>query len=116
MKSTAALLIALLSGCATVPRDGGIADVQREVAARTNQTVEVRSAASNTDDDRVRTMLGGELDADKVMAIALMNNPRVSHSPISVWPAPISSKRSPSATRSSAARSDFPGHRCGRTS
>lgn len=77
MKFTATLLIALLTGCATVPREGGIADVQREVAARTNQNIEVRSRASNTDDDRVRGMLGGELDADKAVAIALLNNPRV---------------------------------------
>ena len=77
MKPAAAILLALLTGCATVPRDGGVAGVGREVAARTNQTVEARSGASNADDARVRTMLSGELDADKVVAIALMNNPRV---------------------------------------
>ena len=77
MKFTTAVLIALLTGCATVPRDGGIADVQREVAARTNQNIEMFSSASNIDDDRIRAMLGGELDADKAVAIALLNNPRV---------------------------------------
>ncbi|HKO57340.1 MAG TPA: TolC family protein [Thermoanaerobaculia bacterium] len=53
------LLIFLLTGCATVP--SGIDEVQREVAQR------ARPAAA-TD---------GELTADKAVAIALANNPRL---------------------------------------
>jgi outer membrane protein, heavy metal efflux system len=77
MKTLPFILIALLAACATVPRDGGIADVQREVNLRTNQNVEARGSASSTDDERVRTLLAGELDADKTVAVAILNSPRV---------------------------------------
>jgi cobalt-zinc-cadmium efflux system outer membrane protein len=69
--------VVLAAGCATVPRDSGVADVQREIALRTNQNVEIRRAAPGTDDPRIQALMQGELDADKAVAIALMNNPRV---------------------------------------
>jgi len=74
---TAGFIAIFASGCATVPRDAGVADVQREVAVRTNQTVEVRSSAAMTDDERLQAMLQGEVDADHAVAIAFMNNARV---------------------------------------
>src|SRR5712691_9848402 len=77
MKSFRLFITLLLAGCATVPRDGGLADVQREVRLRTNQNIEAHANAATADDDRVPTLLTGELDADKAVAVALINNPRV---------------------------------------
>jgi cobalt-zinc-cadmium efflux system outer membrane protein len=71
------LLMLLAAGCASVPRDAGVSDVQREVTLRTNQSVEVRTTASMSDDARVPALFQGELDADKAVAAALLNNPRV---------------------------------------
>ena len=72
------LLALLLTGCATVQRDAGVANVQREVAERTGQTLEARSSPLTTDDARIRSMLSnGTLDADKAVAVALMNNARI---------------------------------------
>jgi cobalt-zinc-cadmium efflux system outer membrane protein len=73
--SATALLLA--GGCASVPRDSGVADVQREIALRTGQNVEVQRSAASVDDPRVQSLLQGELDADKAVAIALVNNPRI---------------------------------------
>ena len=67
----------LLSGCATLPQDAGVADVQRDIALRTGQTVEIRGSASLADDPRVHSLLQGELDADKAVAVALLNSPRI---------------------------------------
>lgn len=60
----------LLASCATVPRDAGLADVQEDVAARTNQTL-----AWTAGNERV--MLQDELTADEAVAIAVANNPRL---------------------------------------
>ncbi len=73
----AGLLAIFAGGCATIPRDAGVADVQRQVALRTSQSVDVRSSAAITDDERLQSMLQGEIDADRVVAIAFVNNPRV---------------------------------------
>jgi len=67
----------LLGACASVPRDGGLADISRSVNQRTNQTVEFQQSANAADDPRVAGMLEGELDADEAVAIAMMNNPRL---------------------------------------
>jgi cobalt-zinc-cadmium efflux system outer membrane protein len=61
---------ALLASCASVPRDAGLADVRQAVAARTNQTVQVRADG----DARVGTMPQGELTADEAVAVAMANN------------------------------------------
>ncbi|HMC20721.1 MAG TPA: TolC family protein [Thermoanaerobaculia bacterium] len=77
MKRQLAATALFLAGCASVPRDAGVADVQREVARRTNQTVEIRTPTAG-DDSRVASILqSGDVDADKAIAIALMNNPSV---------------------------------------
>jgi cobalt-zinc-cadmium efflux system outer membrane protein len=67
----------LLAGCASVPSDGGLGDVQQVLRDRSGPSVEWRPEPSDRDDDRVRAMLGGELDAEKAVAAALINNPRV---------------------------------------
>jgi cobalt-zinc-cadmium efflux system outer membrane protein len=69
--------VVLVSGCATVPRDSGVADVKREITLRTGQSVQPQQSAVSTDDPRVQSLLQGELDADKAVAVALLNNPRV---------------------------------------
>lgn len=67
----------LLGACASVPRDGGLADVSRSVNQRTNQTIEIQQSASEADDPRVAGMLEGELTADEAVAVAMINNPRL---------------------------------------
>ena len=72
------LLLLLLTGCATVQRDAGVADVQREVAERTGQTLEARTSPLTTDDARIQSMLSsGALDAVKAVGVALIDNPRI---------------------------------------
>src|ERR1700687_5486938 len=79
MKSFAVSMasVFLLSGCSTVPRDSVVADVRREIALRTGQSVEAQRSAVSTDDPRVQSLLQGELDTDKAVAIALVNNPTI---------------------------------------
>jgi len=73
-----ALLATLIfaSACASVPRDAGVAEVRQTVTERTNRTVEW-TAPSTTDDPRIRELLAGELTADKAVAVAMANNPRL---------------------------------------
>src|SRR5258708_1690099 len=67
-----------VTGCASVPRDAGLATVQHDVSSRTTGQVEWREHVRTSDDPRVRTMLtAAPLDADKAVAIALINSPRV---------------------------------------
>jgi len=54
-------LLLLATACASVPPDAGTSDVQRAIAERTTQSTET----------------GGELTADKAVALALANNPRL---------------------------------------
>lgn len=67
MRRIAAALL-VLTACTTVPRDGGLAEVQQTFRERTSLTVE--SA-------QVEELLAGELTADEAVAIALTNNPRL---------------------------------------
>lgn len=60
MKHYLALLL-LATACASVPPDAGTSDVQRAIAERTTQSTET----------------GGELTADKAVALAMANNPRL---------------------------------------
>ena len=69
--------LVMLAGCASVPRDGGLGDVQQVLRDRSSPSVEWRPEPSDRDDDRVPAMLDGELDADQAVAVALINNPRV---------------------------------------
>ena len=66
------LIAALLASCASVPRDTGLAEVRRTVAARANQTLEWKE-----NDERTRAMLQDDLTADEAVAIAIANNPRL---------------------------------------
>ncbi|HEY4640490.1 MAG TPA: TolC family protein [Thermoanaerobaculia bacterium] len=72
---TAVVLVA--SACASVPRDAGMRDIKQGVSDRTGQTVEWKAAPSAADDPRIRELLQGELTADKAVAVAMSNNPRL---------------------------------------
>ena len=62
------LLIVVLTGCVSVPRDGGLSEVQQTFRERTN-------IAIGSGD--VEQLLAGELTADEAVAISLTNNPRL---------------------------------------
>jgi cobalt-zinc-cadmium efflux system outer membrane protein len=72
-----ALGAALLASCASVPRDAGLADVQQAVTSRTRQTLDWSTLDPAANDQRLRTMLQDELTADRAVAIAVANNPRL---------------------------------------
>lgn len=72
-----AALVLFESACVSVPRDAGLGDVQRAISDRTNQTVEWKTEPSTADDPRIRELLQGELTADKTVAVAMANNPRL---------------------------------------
>jgi cobalt-zinc-cadmium efflux system outer membrane protein len=74
---SAAIALLIASGCASVPKGSGVADVQREITLRTGQNVEVQPSAASVDDPRVQSLLQVEMDADKAVAVALLNNPRI---------------------------------------
>ena len=58
----------VLGGCVSVPRDGGLSEVQQTFRERSNLTLE---------SGRVEELLAGELTADEAVAVALSNNPRL---------------------------------------
>jgi cobalt-zinc-cadmium efflux system outer membrane protein len=70
-------VVVLASACASVPRDAGVSDIKQAVTDRTGQSVEWRAAPSTADDPRIRELLQGELTADKSVAVAMTNNPRL---------------------------------------
>jgi len=70
-------IVVLASACASVPRDAGMNDIRQGVSDRTGQTVEWKAAPSTADDPRIRELLQGELTADKALAVAMTNNPRL---------------------------------------
>ncbi|HUP62583.1 MAG TPA: TolC family protein [Thermoanaerobaculia bacterium] len=59
--------VILLGACVSVPRDAGIGV----------PNVELRTQPATADDERVAAMLQDELTADKAVAIAMLNNPRL---------------------------------------
>lgn len=69
--------IIVMSSCASVPGDVGISDIRQGVSDRTGQTVDWKATPSTTDDPRIRELLRGELTADKAVAVAMANNPRL---------------------------------------
>jgi cobalt-zinc-cadmium efflux system outer membrane protein len=78
MKRLALLaVVVLVSACASVPRDAGVSDIRQGVSDRTGQTVEWKAAPSTADDPTIRELLQGELTADKAVAVAMTNNPRL---------------------------------------
>jgi cobalt-zinc-cadmium efflux system outer membrane protein len=78
MKRVAILGVVLFaSACASVPGDAGRGDIRQAVSDRTGQSVEWQAAPSPADDSRVRELLAGELTADKAVAVAMANSPRL---------------------------------------
>ncbi|HEV8658390.1 MAG TPA: TolC family protein [Thermoanaerobaculia bacterium] len=76
-KIAVAFSVITFAGCATVPRDAGLSDVQNEVSGRSRQKIAIRQPAA-TDDESVRaTLQGRKLDAETAVAVALANNPQV---------------------------------------
>lgn len=68
----------LLASCASVPRDGGVAEVRRTLSDRGLATdFEWQSEPSTSDDARIAEMLADELTADEAVAIATINSPRL---------------------------------------
>jgi cobalt-zinc-cadmium efflux system outer membrane protein len=67
----------LASSCASIPTDAGRSDIRQGVSDRTGQTVEWKGEPSTADDPRIRQLLQGELTADKAVAVAMTNNPRL---------------------------------------
>lgn len=63
----------LFGACASLPPDAGLGDVRQ----RTSQDIQWQQNATASDDPNVRDMLAGELDADKAVAVAIRNNPRL---------------------------------------
>lgn len=72
-----ALVAALLfaTGCASVPRDGGFDEVRQTVLDRGRYDIEWRRGPA--DEARLRELLATELDAERAVAVALANNPRL---------------------------------------
>src|SRR5437667_533638 len=69
---------AMLTACASVPRDAGMSDIEKAVAARTSQQVRWNAQPVAGDDPESRALLQqGDLTADKVVAVAMRNNPRL---------------------------------------
>ena len=79
MRGSIALFAVLLlaSGCASVPRDAGVSDIRQAVSERTSQTVEWAAQPSTADDPRIRALLQDELTADRAVAVAMANSPRL---------------------------------------
>jgi outer membrane protein TolC len=70
----AALLLALLAGCASVSPDGGVARVSQLSEQRTGQPVARADAGTRA---RVDALLAQTLTADAALQLALLNNPRI---------------------------------------
>lgn len=71
------LAVGTLAGCASVPRDAGLEEVQQEMKQRSGQSLQWRPEASDVDDPAIRELLQGELDAERAVAVALRNHPQV---------------------------------------
>ena len=71
----AAFLI-LAEACVSLPRDTGTNEVRTAVSQRTAQTVEWHEPAT-ADDPRIRALLQDELTADRAVAVAMANSPRL---------------------------------------
>jgi cobalt-zinc-cadmium efflux system outer membrane protein len=75
MKLLALMGVALLTGCVSVPRDAGFGEVEKAVAERTGHRVVLQAETDPpASDEAVRTLLAGELTADRAVEIALRNN------------------------------------------
>lgn len=78
MKYAATIILAVVAACASVPRDAGVSEIEKGVAARTNQQVRWSAQPLAEDDPQARALLQeGELTAEKAVAVAMRNNPRL---------------------------------------
>ena len=66
----------LAGGCASVPRDAGLGDVQKRVEEQTGQRLawNPAQAIEPPTDDKLRPLLEGELTAERAVEIALTHN------------------------------------------
>lgn len=73
---TSSLLVLALTGCASVPRDAGFADVRQSVSSRLGEQVEWRrgGAEDAAVDAQVQAALHEPLSVDAAVRIALLNN------------------------------------------
>ncbi len=71
--SAAVLSLAAVS-CSSVPRDGGIGDLQKAIDERSAQKLGLDTAGSTRN---TPVPLAGEIDADKAVMIAMHNSPRL---------------------------------------
>ena len=73
---TLGMLLLLVTGCATVPREAGFPDVERTVAERTGLRVHWNQGTESDKavEAQVRAMLRKELTAEEAVQIALLNN------------------------------------------
>lgn len=71
-----AALLLVASACVSLPPDAGRSDVRSAVSERTAQTVDWSEPAT-ADDPRVRELLRDELTADRAVAVAMANSPRL---------------------------------------
>src|SRR5438105_11933346 len=69
-------LLLFAAACISLPRDAGISDVRTAVSDRTAQTVEWTDPTTS-DDPRIRALLQDELTADRAVAVAVANSPRL---------------------------------------
>jgi cobalt-zinc-cadmium efflux system outer membrane protein len=65
----------LVAGCVSVPRDESVSAVRAGASERIGSPVALRG--DDGADSSVREMLAGEIDAERAVRIALLNNPRV---------------------------------------
>jgi outer membrane protein, heavy metal efflux system len=73
--ATLLLPVGLVTGCASVPRDAGLADVEKAVADRTGHPIVWQTASEPpVSDEAVRSLLEGKLTAERAVEIALRNN------------------------------------------
>lgn len=73
----AALLATLvMGGCASVPRDAGISDVQKRVQEQSGQRLawDPAQPVEAPDDERLKPLLEGELTVERAVEIALAHN------------------------------------------
>lgn len=73
------IMISVLSSCATVPRDAGFQEVQSTVSERIGQRVQWRTGSPEDQEvaAKVSELLRQELDAERAVQIALLNNSRL---------------------------------------
>src|SRR5688572_3888633 len=79
MRALVPIAVALLGGCASVPREAGFGDVQKTLAERSalrvhwNQGTEADRAVA----ERIGSLLAAPLTADAAVEVAVLNNRRL---------------------------------------